>query len=456
MKKLLFALVASASLASLADASASVTDVVVQQQWPWSPEVLVSFKVGNLANNESVDVKLKGQVGGTTIDIPDSAVKGVKKGLTSGGYTCTFNPTNIPELSNKNVVPDFKVNVTTTLSAVDPSEPLYMIVDLTKASGEEGQITYLSRNDILSGNYGTYERKPSWIQNCSALDDCLIWTGVTENDVYKTSKLVFRRIKAGTFTMGSPAEELGRYSEVVMNKASGIETQHDVTLTKDFWIGVFEFTEAQQDYIAGETPSTAMSPLVKHSYYFMRGSDIGAKWPENADDEANVDADSLLGKLRQKTGFKVDLTTEAQWEYACRAGTTTTYYNGLNVTSETADGWNVDDIAYIVTGQYAPTTVGLKKPNAWGLYDMSGNADEFCLDYLSPYGLGTGPAVDPKGISTEEVAKHTWVTYYKAYRIVRGGDTFSVANARSARRYGYDPDKKDAGSVGFRLAITIP
>ncbi len=453
MKKLLFALFASVSLFTLADVSASVTDVVVQQQWPWSPEVLVSFKVGNLANNESVDVVLKGQVGGTTIDIPDSVVKGLRKGLTSGGYTCTFNPASVPELANKNVVTDFKVDVTTTPSAIDPSEPLYMIVDLTKASGEEGQITYLSRNDIMSGNYGTYERKPSWIQNSSALDDCLIWTGVNENSEYKTSKLVFRRVKAGTFMMGSPDGEEGKVT-TSRNNGIGFDDYHQVTLTKDFWIGVFELTKTQKAYIAGEDVSVVnTAPIDKYSMASMRGTGAGAKWPTNADDEANVDADSLLGKLRAQIGFKVDLPTEAQWEYACRAGTTTQLNSGLNVSNETGTVCNADVLAWYQN--HAPRAVGGKLPNAWGLYDMHGNVYEFCLDYFSE-NLGANPVTDPKGVDKTKWEGDSGYAWYYFNRITRGGSSWSnnPTGLRSASRYSRSfTTEQDA--FGFRLAIHV-
>ena len=100
----------------------------------------------------------------------------------------------------------------------------------------------------------------------------------------------------------------------------------------------------------------------------MRGSTKGAKWPSSAE----VDASSFLGKLQARTGINFDLPTEAQWEYACRAGTTTTYYWGSSMSGDYA--W------YVSNSGSESHPVGGKKPNAWGLYDMCGNGSQrFCF-----------------------------------------------------------------------------
>jgi hypothetical protein len=147
-------------------------------------------------------------------------------------------------------------------------------------------------------------------------------------DEYKTTKLVLRRIPAGTFTMGSPEGELGR--------DSSCEAQHQVTLTKDFYVGVFEVTQKQWERVMGNWPSYFYNescrdtrPVEKVGYNDIRGSVAGSGWPANN----AVDGDSFLGRLREKTGLAFDLPTEAQWEYACRAGTTTALNSGKNLTS---------------------------------------------------------------------------------------------------------------------------
>ena len=249
---------------------------------------------------------------------------------------------------------------------------------------------------------------------------------------YKTTKLVLRKIEPGSFTMGSPEDELGRYSD---------ETQHEVTLTNAYYIGVFETTQKQYELIMRRNPDCykgAARPVQGVSYDMLRGNGKGAAWPASY----NVDETSFFGILRAKTQMTFDLPTEAQWEFACRAGTTTALNSGKNLSDEE----QCDEMAKVGRywfnvndgkGGYSEhTTVGSYFPNAWGLYDMHGNAWEWCLDWYASY---DGDATDPKG-GEEGV-----------YRVLRGGSWGNGANrCRSAYRNGYDSDS--AGS-GFRIAL---
>ena len=175
----------------------------------------------------------------------------------------------------------------------------------------------------------------------------------------RTYELWLRRIEPGTFIMGSPENELGRRDN---------EVQHRVTLTKAYYLGVFETTQKQYELIKGSNPSYYKGdarPVAMVSYDMLRGTDKGTAWPASY----NVDEASFFGVLRAKTQMTFDLPTEAQWEYACRAGTTTAWNNGKNITS------GCDDPELDMLGCYAGNglthkTVGSFLPNAWGLYDI--------------------------------------------------------------------------------------
>ena len=216
-------------------------------------------------------------------------------------------------------------------------------------------------------------------------------------DEYKTTKLVLRKITAGKMP----------------------RTDVDITLTKDYYVGVFEVTQKQWELVNGTNPSRLKGdtlPVENVSYNNIRGSSNGSQWPaSNA-----VDATSFMGKLRAKTGIDFDLPTGAQWEYACRAGSSGDYGLLADGTIGTIDqmGWydeNSGGITHIV---------GAKTPNAWGLYDMHGNVWEWCLD---------GDSDD---------------------RIIRGGSCdFDAEECEAGFRYSVNPDDWFY-SLGFRLATS--
>lgn len=232
-------------------------------------------------------------------------------------------------------------------------------------------------------------------------------------DGYKTTKLVLRRIPAGSFIMGSGDQT---------------DESHRVTLTKPFYMGVFEITQKQWELVMGSWPGSSPHssygrgdayPAYRVSYNDILGSSSGARWPASAS--------SFLGRLRTRTGLDFDLPTEAQWEYACRAGTATAYYWG-----DTMDG----AYAWYNDNSYRTThPVGTKKPNAWGLYDMSGNVWEWCRDRAGTLAYGA----DPVGSSAE----------------IRGGSWNSSANyCASSHRHGSSPSSRGEAS-GFRLVRVL-
>ena len=238
-------------------------------------------------------------------------------------------------------------------------------------------------------------------------------------DEYKTTKLLMRRIEPGTVRMGDTKP---------------------VTLTKPFYIGVFEVTQKQYELINGSNPSQYkgdMRPVEHVSYTDIRGTSKGAQWPSGTE----FDDTSWLGKLKSKVGVAFDLPTESQWEYACRAGTTSYFNNGgsgdadLDVLGRWSSSRNDGK------GGYSEhTTAGLYLPNAWGLYDMHGNVFEWCLDLGGS--INSDPVTDYEGAASG------------SGRVLRGGHwDYDYSGCRSSGR-DYDYPSFRVSNYGFRLCCS--
>jgi formylglycine-generating enzyme required for sulfatase activity len=229
-------------------------------------------------------------------------------------------------------------------------------------------------------------------------------------------------IPAGQFDMGSrmsPAEIAKAYGG---NEAWFKDSQlHHVTITRAFFIGVTPVTQAQWRQVMGDNPS------------------VSQQNPQSADMPVErvswEDAMHFCQALSLKEKRKYRLPTEAEWEYACRAGSTTEFCFGDNPADLPAYAWhnaNSKDVIHLV---------GQLKPNAWGLYDMSGNVWQWCSDSYAPY--EKGDAVDPKG-----AAEGT-------DRVMRGGAfTFPALHCRSAYRM-YGRQDNDAEIYSFRIVMQM-
>ena len=225
-------------------------------------------------------------------------------------------------------------------------------------------------------------------------------------------------IPAGEFKMGS-SKDYAYHMKRNFFCGNGDETQHEVTLTKPFYMCKYAVTQKQWKVLMANNPSERK----------------GAKLPVM--DVSWNDCQAFIKKLNTKTNGNYRLPTEAEWEYACRAGTTTSYSFGDRIMP-----W---DANYLGSNNCEPVAVGSYKPNAFGLYDMHGNVSEWCKDWYGDY-----PAVavtDPKGPATGK------------YRVLRGGSVNDEGwDTRSAVRGNCMPTDRclEYGiRFGFRLARTI-
>jgi formylglycine-generating enzyme required for sulfatase activity len=222
-------------------------------------------------------------------------------------------------------------------------------------------------------------------------------------------KLRLMPIPAGSFTMGSSSGELGHRPD---------ETPHQVTLTEPFWIGATGVTQAQYEAVMGTNPAR------------FKGPDLPVEtvnWDESMDFCRKLtERERAAGRL--PAGFAYTLPTEAQREYACRAGTSGPYAGEIN-----AIAW------YSGNSDEQPHAVGQKQPNAWGLYDMQGDVWEWCSDWYGNYPRTdvTDPTGPAKGDS----------------RVYRGGAWFHSADlCRSAYRYKMEPSYRGS-LLGLRIVL---
>ena len=251
-----------------------------------------------------------------------------------------------------------------------------------------------------------------WASDWGEDDEYGLWMALTLADV----RQVFRWIAPGRFLMGSPADEPQRYDD---------EAQHEVTLSRGYWLADTACRQAFWRAVMGENPSEfkddARNPVEQVSW---------------------DDVQRFIGELQRRVaGLAVRLPSEAEWEYACRAGTTTPFSFGDELTPERVNYDGNYPYAGGAKGLYRKKTVAVASlpANAWGLYEMHGNVWEWCADWYGAY--PNEPQVDPQGPPSGDS------------RVVRGGSwLFSGRYVRSALRFRLVPGYRNQ-CVGFRLAL---
>ena len=385
-------------------------------------------------------------IGGEAVS---SACGDVWKVVTTGSHRIKWNGVSCWA---DNKIPASGIRAVVTAWALD-NTPDYMVVDVSSSAQPNTQ-RYYPAADFLPG-------------------------GLLANDDYRTTKLVMRKImaKGVEWTMGSTTLETQRNS--------GREATHLVTLTNNYYIGVFEVTQAQWALIQTSNPSPsqftnpefrAMRPVEHVCYNEIRISENVSSvstdsdmfrnysWPKDANPA------SFLGNLRRKTGIEdFDLPGEAQWEFAARAGNGVTKWgDGSGILNSSSDanlgklgryerngGKINDDSSYVEPdhtcgAENGTAIVGSYTPNDWGLYDMHGNVWEWCLDWHMADISGFDGRVN---INPSDPANPISGTS-DGYRVIRGGDWSSAADqSRPACRSKSTPNTR-GDHIGFRVVCT--
>ena len=330
------------------------------------------------------------------------------------------------------------VEVKAVVSAWSPDNPPDYLVANLEATAQPGTERYYPSVDFLPG-------------------------GVLSNTGYRTTKLLMRKIMAANvpWMMGTNEEGLN----------SGVyENAHDVKLTSNYYIGVFQFTQAQYMLVVGSNNSSfsadgAMRPANQIAYNEIRCAPVGTKDHKGGDWPGSPYAGSFLSLLNARTGLSFDLPGEAQWEFACRAGNEPKYWgNGKIINKKDLGDPNMPgrhryNGGYLEGGskepessclpENGPATVGSYQENSWGIYDMHGNVFELCLDWYETdiTTLNGAVNIDPGNAAMTAAGK------VAGNKRVRKGGSYHVQSkdSRSTNRLEADPTTR-AMQWGFRVA----
>lgn len=462
-----------AALAASADPSVTVNAVT---QNAANGEVEVVYTLANAPAIVTVDICTNGVLLGE--DAYGSVAGDIHKLMEADGtYRFRWRPDLEDRAVLMNADVEFKVDAWLT---TDP--PDYMVVNLAEANA----VWYFASTNAFPG-------------------------GLLRNPLYRTDAVVMRYIHAKGKTAQLGAWNVAN-NKSLENGAESSEPQFSATFDHDFWIGVFEVTQAQSELVRGTTNGgswnsansnvlyRAMRPAEMISYNDVRDKNNSANFYPR-----DPHASSWLGLARTKTGLKFDLPCDAQWEYACRAGTTPGYWNdGSRMLPEGTPlsyykyecpdvvipgrwacnggqkswkqksgqdahdftSWSDEEMMQMTPDECRTATCGSYAPNAWGLYDMHGNVFEYVNDFAPANGstwatLGATPNVNPtdptKQYDGSAPTHPSWADSQSKYynRVMRSGEFSRGASAcRSAAR-GSQPVANSFGCNGFRLIINV-
>ncbi len=427
----------AAAYGAFAETSATVEAVMVRQLWPWSRNVKVEYTLANTGGG-SVDISFRAFNGSTELDVSgigaalvsDEGLHGI---FGDGIHSFTFDP-YVLFGNTVSALADFKVSV----DIAGEGDPLATRIEYRVFDLETGAVTTLSRRNIYDRPeiYGStiitnYADLNANFVKPAALpaEDVFIVPGFNDNDVFKTTKIVMKRIPAANneFWMG-PSEDDTKTPTSEWNYPRLGEHRFKAKLSSDFYIGIFELTQKQYHMLTGERPSY----YTNETYWTTRPL-------ENTKMETMIAEGGFIALAANLFGKSIALPTEAQWEYAAKAlydgagypsGLDLTVANELVMENYASRGHSDQDDAVGVGGSYI---VGCGNPNPYGLYNMYGNVAEWTSDKarkdLASYyewTSGGDAIVDPVCTAHDS-------TFDSSYRVFKGG-TFNSGNTSAERR----------------------